>query len=313
MTIPYFDAHCDTISRIATDPERHLTRYTDQWDLDRMEVYSGKKAQIFAVYRDSALPGMTEMVRAEFAAFQNECERYSHRMTHCRTAQQAEQAFAEGKLAAFLSVEGAELLDCSLERLRWAYEIGVRAVNLTWNHANLLSGSHKEESDRGLSEQGRAFVKEMDRLGMIVDVSHLSDPGFWDVLEVSKNPIMASHSNARDVFFHTRNLTDAQITAIIKNQGIVGLNCFVSFLGDGHVTMETLRRHMDRMLELGGEKTVALGGDWDGCYPLPEGFSGAWNWRDFYEYLSAKNYPDTLLQDLFFNNLMRIVREVCTI
>ena len=313
MTIPYFDAHCDTISRIATDPERHLTSYTDQWNLDQMEVYDGPRAQFFAIYRDSALPDMESFVHAEFTAFEAECRRYDHRVTHCTTAAQAEQAFSEGKLAAFLSVEGAELLDCSLERLRWAHSKGVRAVNLTWNHANALAGSHKERADRGLSEQGRTFVAEMNRLGMIVDVSHLSDPGFWDVMEVTTKPVMASHSNARNVFFHTRNLTDSQITAIIKNQGIVGLNCYTAFLGEGRVNMATLRRHLDHMLELGGEATVALGGDWDGCYPLPEGFSGAWNWRDFYEYLYAKNYPEPLLQDLFFNNLMRIVREVCII
>ena len=313
MTIPYFDAHCDTISRIAASPERHLTQNTDQWNLNRMEVYTGPKAQFFAVYRDSALPGMEKMVAAEFEAFAGECRRYSSRMTHCRSGAEAERAFEEGKLAAFLSVEGGELLDCSIEKLRWAHSFGVRAVNLTWNHANALSGSHKEDADRGLSEQGRAFVAEMNRLGMIIDVSHLSDPGFWDVLDVTQNPVMASHSNARSVFFHTRNLTDGQITAIIRNRGIVGLNCYTAFLGEGKVTMDTLRRHLDRMLELGGEKTVALGGDWDGCYPLPDGFSGAWNWRDFYEFLYGKNYSDALLQDLFFNNLMRIVREVCTI
>lgn len=313
MTIPYFDAHCDTISRIAAHPERHLTCHTDQWDLDRMEVYDGPRAQFFAIYRDSALPDMARYVEAEFTAFEAECRRYGNRMTHCTTAAQAEGAFAEGKLAAFLSVEGAELLDCSVERLGWAFDKGVRAVNLTWNHANALSGSHKDQPDRGLSEQGRAFLAEMNRLGMIVDVSHLSDAGFWDVMEHTTRPIIASHSNARSVFFHTRNLTDRQITAIIENHGIIGLNCYTAFLGAGNVTMDDLRRHLDHMLDLGAYANVALGGDWDGCYPLPEGFSGAWNWRDFYEYLYAGNYPEALLQDLFFNNLMRIVREVCII
>ena len=148
---------------------------------------------------------------------------------------------------------------------------------------------------------------------MLVDVSHLSDPGFWDVMECASGPVMASHSNSRDVFFHTRNLTDGQFTAIIKKHGIVGLNCYTAFLGDGKVTMDTLLRHLEHYLSLGGEHTVALGGDWDGCDKLPQGFEGSWNWRDFYEYLLKRNYPEDLLQDLYFNNLMRTVRAVCTI
>lgn len=312
MTFPYFDAHCDTISRISRLPGRHLAVRTGQWDLDRLDR-AEPKAQFFAIFYDSALPGAHHAVKTQLETFQRECERYSGRVSHCRSAEEAEQAFEARKLAAFLSVEGAELLDCDLTRLQWAYDQGVRAVNLTWNHANALSGSHKEDRERGLSEQGRAFVRCMNELGMIIDVSHLSDPGFWDVVETSQQPIMASHSNARDVFFHTRNLTDSQITAIIKKRGIIGLNCFTSFLGEGRVTLDTLRRHLDHILDLGGEKAVALGGDWDGGITMPEGMEGCWSWLDFYEYLLKQNYPEPLLQDLFFNNLMRTVREVCTI
>lgn len=315
MNIPYFDAHCDTVSRVTYFPGRHFAGHTGQWDLDRLfdAVPKAPKAQFFAIFHDSVLPGYRAAVEKQIKAFHSECQRYSDRVQHCRTAEEAEAAFKEGKLAAFLSVEGGELLECSLERLQWAYDQGVRAVNLTWNHPNALSGSNKKETDRGLSEQGKAFVQKMNELGMIIDVSHLSDPGFWDVMEITTKPIMASHSNSRDVFFHTRNLTDSQFTAIIKNHGIVGLNCHALFLADGKVDMTDLQRHLDHFLALGGEKTVALGGDWDGGITLPAGFEGCWSWPDFYEYLAKQNYPEQLLQDLFFNNLMRTVREVCTI
>ena len=281
MQIPYFDAHCDTVSRMARFPGRHLDQRTGQWDLNRLKNFTGPKAQFFAIFYDSALPGKHQAVRMQLAAFQRECRRLPDRIAHCTTARAAEEAFQQG--------------------------------NLTWNHANALSGSHKEEPDRGLSEQGRAFVAKMGELGMLVDVSHLSDPGFWDVMECASGPVMASHSNSRDVFFHTRNLTDGQFTAIIKKHGIVGLNCYTAFLGDGKVTMDTLLRHLEHYLSLGGEHTVALGGDWDGCDKLPQGFEGSWNWLDFYEYLLKRNYPEDLLQDLYFNNLMRTVRAVCTI
>lgn len=216
MNIPLFDAHCDTISRIANYPGRSLTRNTDQWNLDRLEAVQ-EKAQIFALFWDSAVSGAGDAVEYQLRVFQKLCKDEEKRIALCRSGAEACDTIRQGKLAAFLSIEGGELLDCSLDRLRWAYSQGVRIVNLTWNHANVLSGSHNDDFDRGLSERGRAFVLEMERLGMLPDVSHLSDVGFWDVVELTKKPIIASHSSSRDVFFHTRNLTDEQFTAIIKN------------------------------------------------------------------------------------------------
>ena len=224
---------------------------------------------------------------------------------------EAEAAFAEGKAAAFLSVEGAELLDCSLERLEEAHTLGVRAVNLTWNHKNALSGTNLEEPEKGLTPQGRAFVEKMGRLGMLVDVSHLSDPGFWDVAELVPGPFFASHSNARQVFSHTRNLTDAQFTAIIDHNGVAGLNLYAQFLGE-RVDLDTVVSHLEHWLELGGERSIALGGDLDGCSQLPEGFRGVEDWERLWERLLQRNYSEALLRALFFENLMRVVSEVCT-
>ena len=198
MDVPYLDAHCDTVSRISRLPGRHLDRHTGQWDLGRMSAFAGPRAQFFAVFSLLGRPGAA---RRQIAAFHRECARSSDQVAHCRSGAEAERAIAQGKLCAFLSVEGAELLRCSLEGLRWAFEQGVRAVNLTWNRSNALSGGHQEEPERGLSQQGRAFVNRMNELGMLVDVSHLSDAGFWDVAEWTEKPFMASHSNSRSVFF----------------------------------------------------------------------------------------------------------------
>ena len=208
-------------------------------------------------------------------------------------------------------MEGAELLDCSLERLEEAHTLGVRAVNLTWNHKNALSGTNLEEPEKGLTPQGRAFVEKMGRLGMLVDVSHLSDPGFWDVAELVPGPFFASHSNARQVFSHTRNLTDAQFTAIIDHNGVAGLNLYAQFLGE-RVDLDTVVSHLEHWLELGGERSIALGGDLDGCSQLPEGFRGVEDWERLWERLLQRNYSEALLRALFFENLMRVVSEVCT-
>ena len=311
MPIPLFDGHCDTLSRLLDHPEEQLTDARGQWSPDRGGF--APRAQFFAAFADSALPGAGERAAAQIELLHRACERYPDRLVLCTSAEQANTAAKQGRLAAFLSVEGGELLDCSTEKLRRAYARGVRAVNLTWNHANALSGSHCDRPERGLSYQGRSFVREMHRLGMLVDVSHLSEPGFWDVLALEEKPVLASHSNSQSVFFHTRNLTDAQFTAIMEYHGAVGLNAYAVFLrGDGReATSDDLLRHLEHFLALGGEETVALGGDWDGCDRLPLGWTGVWDWGGFYETLLRRNYSESLVRDLFYNNLMRTVNAVC--
>lgn len=310
MAIPLFDAHCDTLSRLLAEPEQHLLGNGGQWDLSRTGGLA-PQAQIFAAFADSRPaggrgaggPADRAVSPGVPPVFRSDCPLHQRR--------QAAEAVRNGRVAAFLSVEGGELLNCSEAGLRQAHRQGVRAVNLTWNRANALSGSHCEEPERGLSSQGKRFVREMHRLGMLVDVSHLSETGFWNVLELEKKPVIASHSNSQAVFFHTRNLTDNQFTAIIEYRGVVGLNAYAGFLSGGGASAADLLRHLEHFLALGGAKTVALGGDWDGCDALPEGYTGVWNWADFYNTLLQHNYPESLVRDLFYDNLMRTVNAVC--
>ena len=309
--IPLFDGHCDTLSRCLETGEGFWEN-TGQLDLRRAGAYR-PYAQFFAIYSDCAKPGPEPWARflAQEAIFRREMKRWGDRVVHCRTADQAQQAARQGRAAAFLSVEGAELLECSLERLEQAWRMGVRAVNLTWNHANALSGSHRDSPEGGLTPCGRAFVRRMKELGVLVDVSHLSDPGFWDVLEETGGPVIATHSNARAVFFHTRNLTDEQFTAIINSQGVVGLNLYPPFLGE-KAGLDQIVAHLEHFLDLGGEDCVALGGDWDGVDRLPRGIEDIDGWRLLYDELERRSYPRALLEKIFYFNMMRIVREVCS-
>lgn len=316
MTIPVFDAHCDTVMRCFEREDAHFSGTGGHWDWDRMGRL-GPVAQFFALFWDSAEQkklGRTSQWYFEryCAVFHRELERLDGALAFCRTGAEAEAAFARGQGAAFLSVEGGELLDGSLYRLEEAHQAGVRAVNLTWNHANTLSGSHCDQPERGLSAQGRDFVRRMQQLGMLVDVSHLSDPGFWDVVEMAEKPIMASHSDSRSTYFNTRNLTDEQFTAIIKNCGIVGINLCPVFLGEEPVREDQIFAHIEHFLDLGGEHTLALGGDWDGIGHGPEGYNGIWDWEKLYEGMLRRNYGETLIRGIFFDNLMRVVRQVCT-
>lgn len=307
-----FDGHCDTILKCYLEGGG-LRRQTGHLDLERRQG-KGRWAQFFATFGSPEdMPGRSlwEVFLEEYALFRSEMDANADLVSFCRTGAEAEAAFAAGKTAAFLSAEGAELLDCDLDKLRLAHRMGVRIVNITWNHPNALSGTNAEEQDRGLSEQGKAFVKTMGELGMLVDVSHLSDPGFWDVMEITDRPVVATHSNSRSVFPHPRNLTDEQFTAIINTNGVAGLNMYAGFLGDDP-DLDTVVSHLEHFLALGGENNVSMGGDWDGITSMPRGMSGIQDMEKLYEHLLRRNYSEALLEKIFYSNLMRVVNEVCS-
>ena len=305
MCIPYFDAHCDTISRRNMQT---LRRYEGQLDLERLAAFS-KAGQIFAIFANSAnLPQeqwLAECTRQR-EIFVREMAANADLVMHCRTAAEAEAAFAAGKVAAFLSVEGAELLNCDPALLKTAEEWGVRAVNLTWNNPNAISGTNCRESERGLSDIGRAFVKEAEKRNIRIDVSHVSDRGFWDLMEIAQKPVIASHSNCRAICGHSRNLTDEQIRALAKNGGFAGLNVYSAFVG-AKGSMDELVAHVEHFWEIGGEEIVGLGGDWDGCDSLAGGLTGVQDLVKLYEALLRRNYSEVLLEKLFVGNLLRVL------
>lgn len=305
MSIPYFDAHCDTISR------RNLVslrEYEGQLDLKRLSAFS-RAGQIFAIFANSAALPEEQW----FAECRRQRERFAAEMaangdmvTHCRTAEEAKRAFAAGKVAAFLSIEGAELLNCDPALLKTAEEWGVRAVNLTWNNPNAVSGTNCKETERGLSEIGRAFVKEAEKRNIRLDVSHVSDRGFWDLMEIAEKPVIASHSNCRALCGHSRNLTDEQIRALQKNSGFAGLNVYTAFVGE-KADMDELVAHVEHFWEIGGEDLVGLGGDWDGCESLAGGLTGVQDLERLYEALLRRNHSEVLLEKLFMGNLLRVL------
>ena len=302
-----FDAHCDTISRCWREYE-DLERNTGAVDLDRAGRAFAHYAQIFALW---TAPGYTgggteqEAYRALLRCFHRQLERNGDRICLCRTGADIQRAWRQGKAAALLSVEGAQLLGCDPDRLEGAAADGVRVITLTWNHANALSGSHCDQPEQGLTPLGRRFLARMEELGIFADVAHLSEAGFWDVIEQARRPVLATHSNAKSVWGHTRNLTDGQITAIIKLQGIIGLNFYREFVGLGR-DLDAVRAHLDHILELGGADCVALGGDWDGCDTIAD-LPDLPALDRFYEYLLRCRYGEPVVRSLFYHNLMRVV------
>jgi len=322
MRIPLFDAHCDTISAMLTT-DQPLWRNQLHVDLQRGARYT-PWAQFFAIFGQidplggtglcgfATYPDGAHCFAAQYRLFQGALAANRDHMQLCRTASDAESAMLSGKMAAFLSVEGAELLNCSIDRLGEAHELGVRMVGLTWNDANALSGTNIDAPERGLTELGHRFLRRCEELGVIVDVSHISVPGFWDVAEESTKPFIASHSNAYALCPHSRNLTDDQFRAIVKANGVAGLNLYTAFLGE-KVTVDTAAEHIEHFLGLGGARNIAIGADLDGCDTLPEGFYGIEDLEKLANRLLQKNYAEDLVCDIFYHNLMRVVSEVCVI
>ena len=314
--IPLFDAHCDTITALAFK-EQGLLKNRLHLDLGRAAGYS-PYAQFFAIWCDSMgkdTLSMFEAMRGHFADFQRELDKNQDKITLCRTAQDAKDAAQSGKAAAFFSLEGCEQLGGDVLLLRAAYdELALRMVTLTWNYENSLSGSNADGESRGLSESGRAFVRECERLGVIVDVSHLSDPGFRDVAEILDGPFVASHSNSRAHFPSRRNLTDEQFLELCRHGGVAGINLYAGFIsGRRPCPLLDLTAHIEHFCALGGEKSVALGCDLDGCDTLPEGIGGIEDVHRLYDALLRLNYPEDTLRGIFYNNMMRVVEKVCNI
>lgn len=178
------------------------------------------------------------------------------------SAAEIQEAKKDGKRSFMLCMEGAEALDTDLSLLRNFYRLGVRIIELTWHQKNLVADGCGEPSNSGLSNFGRELVREMNRIGMVIDLSHISEAGFWDVINLSQSPVIASHSNARSVCDHPRNLWDDQIKALAKKGGVMGMNFLGQFVKDQNPTVEDILNHIDHIANLVGVEHVGLGPDW---------------------------------------------------
>ena len=301
MTIPYFDAHCDTALPVYM-AGKSLNNNPFHLDLKRLGAYS-PAAQVFAICAEHRV-GMTQETEFVLDELLRQMGNHSDKVLLCRSAADISRAEQEGKIAAFISIEGAEKLDCDIEKLRCAYEKGLRIVHMTWNHPNALSGSCL--SGEGLSDKGREFVRAAQKMGVAVDMSHISERAFWDIIEIAEKPVLAGHSNSAAVCAHPRNLTDEQFCALAKMGGVAGLNFCAPFLRSEGADIESIVDHAEHFLSLGGEKAVCLGTDFDGA-PLPRGISGVQDMPKLYEAMLRRNWSEELVQDIFYNNLRRFM------
>lgn len=221
-------------------------------------------------------------------------------------------AIGEGQIGTLLTIEGADALSGNIEMVEIFHRLGVRLMTLTWNHRNELADGVGEEYAGGLSGFGREVIAEMNRLKMIVDVSHIHEKGFWDVMAVTKLPVMASHSNAKAVCGHRRNLTDEQIIALRDHKGFVGLNYMADFLRDGGgATITDVVRHVDRFAALGALSVLGLGSDFDGIEKSPEGVNGPQDVPLIFDALLQAGYSEEQVSGIAFDNLARYLEQYC--
>jgi len=318
------DTHCDTLQCLfpgrGSPPitplrvESGLGGRSDKGHLDipRM-VEGGVDCQVFAVFAapEAHPPRPLNVALQLIDVFYRECEKNADRIVPVFSYEEIIAANRDEKIAALLSVEGGEALEGKMGVLRMLYRLGVRMMSLTWNWRNeLADGVGEEGTTGGLSNLGVRVVEEMNRLGMIIDVSHLSDAGFWSLMNITKGPVMASHSNCRALCNHRRNLTDDQIRAIAEKGGVIGVTFPANFIHAEKATVERLVDHVDHIVKLVGADHVGLGSDFDGTTKVPEGLEDVTRMPNITKALVARGYPEEDIRKILGENHLRVFKEI---
>ena len=310
------DGHCDTIEDIINH-KRLLGEKSSigHLDIPRMKE-GGVNVQNFAmciwedIYTpDRGLKRILELIDCLFS----EIEKNSEDISIVTNYHQIEEVMKAGKIAAIPSVEGGEALEGNLAILRVLYRLGIRLMTLTWNHRNQIAdGIGEARTNGGLTEFGIKLIDEMNRLGMLIDVSHISESGFWDVMKRSKFPIIATHSNCYTLCSHPRNLKDTQIKALADKGGFIGVAFVPDFLTKDkrETNIEDVLDHIDYLVKIGGVDCVGLGSDFDGTKSMPLNLEGADKMPNITKGLFNRGYKEKEIKKILGENFLRIYKEV---
>lgn len=296
------DAHVDVLMKLL-DPKVRFDENHAELEASLPSLLAGGVGtQVFALF---VMPDVDagvqlhDVLREIDAFYQQVASLANVRVVQTRSDLRA--ARQQQQLAAILSLEGGGCLRGDVEILRMLHHLGVSGMGLTWNPANELADGCGELRGAGLTREGRAVVRELQRLSMWIDLAHLHDAGVRDILRVTDGPVMASHANARAIHHHRRNLSDDVIREIIRRDGWLGLTFEGSFVGDGRVTVDDVLRHLDHVLELGGLNHVGFGSDFDGTSTRIHGLSSSRDYDSFSAQLEAR-YGAEVTRTILFDN-----------
>ena len=305
------DLHCDTIMQLLDHPDSgDLYRNTWKIDIEKLQK-AHSKVQDFALFINL---GDTNDPYGRYEEMRNLCTTqihlYGEHIQHVLSYQDVESVYKSGKIGALMSIEEGGVLGGDLDKLKQAYQDGVRLITLTWNYPNGLGEPHCGEQHKKLTQKGIEFVEAMQDLGIIVDCSHLNDAGTEQLGDILDVPFVASHSNAREVTAHTRNLPDNLIKLIANKGGVIGLNFAQSFLGTSPVSrIEDIVKHGLYLINKGGEDVVALGTDFDGIKPNTEIKEASEMYR-LYDAFKEAGLSVEQCEKLFWKNADRLLKEI---
>lgn len=305
------DLHCDTIMQLLDHPDSgDLYRNTWKIDIEKLQK-AHSKVQDFALFINL---GKTNNPYGRYEEMRNLCTTqihlYGEHIQHVLSYQDVESVYESGKIGALMSIEEGGVLGGDLDKLKQAYKDGVRLITLTWNYPNGLGEPHCGEQHKKLTPKGIEFVEAMQDLGIIVDCSHLNDAGTEQLGDILDAPFVASHSNAREVTAHTRNLPDNLIKLIANKGGVIGLNFAQSFLGTSPVSrIEDIVKHGLYLINKGGEDVVALGTDFDGIKPNTEIKDASEMYR-LYDAFKEAGLSVEQCEKLFWKNTDRLLKEI---
>ncbi len=321
----YIDMHCDTLEAALVQKKDTLWELPGAMvDVSRLKV-AGAAAQFFAMFLPQRnepewfglqkMPELEQLMMLMYGVFQNTLKQCSDTLAFAGNYKELEANQKAGKISAFLTIENGCPVDGRMENIKRYYDMGVRLMTLTWNDANCFGYPHsakQEEMEKGLTDFGKEAVSYMQELGMIVDVSHLSDGGFYDVADVAKRPFVASHSNCRALSPATRNLTDDMIRVLAEHGGVAGINFEPSFLNK-NITDEVSRiscmcDHVEYFINVGGTECVGIGTDFDGIGGQFE-IADCMAMERLFEELKRRGIHEDTLDKIAWGNVARVIRD----
>jgi membrane dipeptidase len=302
------DLHCDTISAIY-EKEEPLFTNSLHFDIKRA-MQASIMIQFFALFTMPKEPSIAlKEILKQVDLYYQELNRNSLYLYHVNSMADINENNGQDRIGCILHLEGGDAIGEDPALLRILYQLGLRSMGLTWNNRNQLAdGIGEGEKAGGLSKLGRKIVQVMDEMGILLDLSHIAEKGFFEALEYYTKPILVTHANARALCSHPRNLTDSQIKALAQNGGVIGVNQVSDFIKEGKITIDDLLDHIMYIGDLIGIEHVALGSDFDGAddilLPGIEAYAG---WE---EYLQGRGLNQKEIQMITRDNALRVISRV---